>query len=89
MFPSTILSKSPNLFLMELIFTCEKITLLRCECRERFKVALMFSSYSGLVVDASVKEALITCSTCLALYHTFFKRILIFFAKILFHVLFK
>ena len=31
-FPSTILSKSPDLFLIELIFRYEKITLLRWEC---------------------------------------------------------
>ena len=87
-FLSTILSKSPNLFLIELIFRYEKITLLRCECRKRFKVSLIFSSYSGLVVDALIKEAPFTCATCLVLFHTFFK-ILIFFAKILFPVLFK
>ena len=52
-FPSTILSKSPTLFLMELIFRYEKIILLRSECRERFKVTLIFSSYSWLVIDAS------------------------------------
>ena len=46
-FPSSILSKSPNLFLMELIFRYEKITLLRCEYRKPFKVTLIFSSYSG------------------------------------------
>ena len=89
MFPSTILSKSPNLFLMELIFRYEKITLLRCECRKRFKVTLIFSSYSGLVVDASIKEAPFTCSTCLVLFHTFFKILIILFAKILLPVLCK
>ena len=74
---------------MELTLRYEKITLLRCECRKRFKVTLIFSSYSGLVVDASVKETLFTCSICLALDHTFFKTLIIFFAKILFPVLFK
>ena len=54
-FPSTILSKSTNLFLMELIFRYEKITLLKSECRKRFKVTLIFSSYSWLVVDASTR----------------------------------
>ena len=83
-YPCTILSKSPNLFLMELIFRYEKITLLRCECRKRFKVTLIFSSYSRLVVDASIKEVPFTCSTCLVLFHTFFKILIIFFAKILF-----
>ena len=43
----TKLSKSPDLFLMELIFRCEKITLLRWECRKPVKVVLLFSSYSG------------------------------------------
>ena len=74
---------------MELIFRYEKITLLRCECRKRFKVTLIFSSYSGLVVDASLKEAPFTCSTYLVLYHNFFKTLTKFFAKILFPVLFK
>ena len=87
-FPSTILSKSPNVFLMELIFRYEKITLLRCECPKRFEVTLIFSSYSELVVDESMKEAPFTCSTCLVLYQTFL-RTLIFFAKMLFPVLFK
>ena len=88
-FLSTILSKSPNLFLMELIFRYEKIMLSRCESLKRFKVALLFSLYSGLVVGTSVKETPFTCSTCLLLYHTFFKTLIIFFAKILFPVLFK
>ena len=74
---------------MELIFRDEKITLLGCECRKRFKVTLIFSSYSGLVVDASLKETPFTCSTCLVLYHNFFKTLVIFFAKILFPVLFN
>ena len=77
------------LFLMELIFTYEQITLLRCECRKRFKVALIFSSHLGLVVDTSIKEAPFTSSTCLVLFHTFFKTLIILFAKILFPVLFK
>ena len=59
--PYTFLSKSPKL-----IFRYDKITLLRCEYRKRFKVTLIFSLYSGLVVDASIKEAPFTCSTCLA-----------------------
>ena len=88
-FLSTILSKSPNLFLMELIFRYEKIMLSRCESLKRFKVALLFSLYSGLVVGTSAKETPFTCSTCLLLYHTFFKTFTIFFAKILFPVLFK
>ena len=54
-FPSTILSKSLDLFLMELIFRYEKTTLLRWECRKHFKVTLIFSSCSWLVVDASVR----------------------------------
>ena len=54
--PSTILSTSPNLFLMELIFRYEKMTLLRCECHKRFKLTLMFSSYSGPAVNASIKR---------------------------------
>ena len=77
---------------MELIFRDEKITLLGCERfkrRKRFKVTLIFSSYSGLVVDASLKETPFTCSTCLVLYHNFSKTLVIFFAKILFPVLFK
>ena len=45
-FLSTILSKSPTLFLKELIFRYEKITLLRSECCKRFKVTVIFSSYS-------------------------------------------
>ena len=88
--PSTILSKSSNLFLMELLFRYDKIKLLRHECRKRFKVTLIFPLYSGLVVEASIKEAPFTCSTCLlVLYHIFFKILIIFFAKILFPVLFK
>ena len=54
-FPSTILFKSPNLFLMKLIFRYEKTTLLRSECRKRFKVTLIFFSYSWLVLDASIR----------------------------------
>ena len=54
-FPSTILSKSPDLFLIELIFRYEKITLLRWECRNRFKVTLIFSLYSWLVVDVLMR----------------------------------
>ena len=74
---------------MELIFRYEKITLLKCECRKRFKLTLIFSSYSRLVVDASIKEAPFSCSTCLVLFHTFFKILIIFFAETLFPVLFK
>ena len=74
---------------MKFIFRYENIILLRCECRKLFKVTLIFSLYSGLVVDASLKEAPLTCSTCLILYHNFFKALIIFFAKILFPVLFK
>ena len=83
-FLSTMLSTSPNLFLIELIFRHKKINLLRCECHKRFKVKLIFSSYSGLVVDASIKEPPFICSTCLVLYHTFFKALIILFAEILF-----
>ena len=54
-FPSTILSKSPTLFLMELIFRYENFTLLRSECRKRFKVTWISSSYSWLVIDASMR----------------------------------
>ena len=39
-------SYSPNLFLMELIIRREKITLLKWECCERFKVTLICSLYS-------------------------------------------
>ena len=46
---STILSKSPILFLMELIFKYEKTMLLRCECRKRFKVTLLFYSHTGVM----------------------------------------
>ena len=54
-FPSTILSKSPDLFLIELIFRYEKITLLRWECCNRFKITLIFSLYSWLVINASIR----------------------------------
>ena len=54
-FPSTILPKSPTLFLMELIFRYEKITLLISECRKRFKVTVIFSFYPWLVIDPSIK----------------------------------
>ena len=74
---------------MEIIFRYEKTTLLRLECRTHFKVTLIFSSYSGLVVDASTKEAPFTCSTCVVLDHAFFKTFMIFFAKIQFLVIFK
>ena len=81
-FPSTILSKPPNVFLMELIFRYEKITLLRCECPKRFKVTLNFSSYSELVVDASMKEAPFTCSIYLVLqFHTFLQNTYNIFCK--------
>ena len=84
-FPSIILSKSPTLFLMELIFRYEKITLLRLQCRKRVKVRLIFSSYSWLVIDASIRGLiyLLTCSTCLVLGHTLLKTLTIFCAKIL------
>ena len=42
-------------FLMELIFRYEKITLLRLECRNCFKVALIISSHSWVVIDASIR----------------------------------
>ena len=74
---------------MDLIFRYEKKMLLRCESHKRFKVTFIFSTYSGLVVDASIKEVPFTCSTCLVLYHTFFKAPIVFFAKILFPLLFK
>ena len=74
---------------MELIFRYETIILLKCECCKCFKVTLIFSSYSGVVVDASIKEALFNLSTCLVLDHTLFKILIAFFAKILFPVLFK
>ena len=54
-FQYTILSKSPDLFLIEFIFRYEKITLLKWECCNRFKVTLIFSLYSWLVVDASIR----------------------------------
>ena len=85
-FPSTILSKSPDLFLIELIFRYEKITLLRWECCNRFKVTLIFSLYSWLVVDASIRGPIYLLNMLSArsflfqdLFHTFF-----FFANILF-----
>ena len=40
---------------MESIFRYEKITLLRCECRKRFKVTLLSSRILWLVVDASIR----------------------------------
>ena len=80
-FPSILLTKSPNLFLMELISRYEKITLLRCECSKHLKVKLIFFSYSGLVVDASIKEALFICSAYFVLYQTFFKAFIICFCK--------
>ena len=65
-----ILFKSSNLILMELIFRYEKIMLLRCKCRKSFRVSLLFSSYSELVVvDASIKEVTFTFSSCLLLDH--------------------
>ena len=79
-FPSTILSKSPTLFLMELIFRYEKITLLGSECRERFKVTLIFSSYSWLMIDASIR-GLIYLLNMRRTRSYFFKNT---FAKILF-----
>ena len=54
-FSSTILSKSPTLFLMELIFRYEKMTLLRSECRKNFEVTVIFSSHSWLVIDPSIR----------------------------------
>ena len=57
-FPSTILSKSPDLFLIELIFRYEKITLLRWECCNRFKATLTFSSYSWLELEASIRGSI-------------------------------
>ena len=48
-------SESSNLFLMELIFRYENITLLRWECCNRLKVKLIFSLYSWLVVDVSIR----------------------------------
>ena len=48
---------------------------------------LIFSSYSGLVLDASIKEVQLICLTWLVLYHTFFKALKIFLAKIIFPVL--
>ena len=40
---------------MELILRYKKITLLRSEFRKRFKVTLIFSLHSQLVVDASIR----------------------------------
>ena len=51
----TILSKSPDFFLIEFIFRYEKITLLKWECCNCFKVTLIFSLYSWRVVDASIR----------------------------------
>ena len=42
-------------FLIELILRYEKITLLRLECRNRFKIALIISSHSWVVIDASLR----------------------------------
>ena len=39
---------------MELILRYKKILLLKSECRKGFKVTLIFSSYSSLVIDASI-----------------------------------
>ena len=54
-FVSIIFFESPTLFLMELILRYEKITLLTSECRKRFKVTLIFSSYSWLGIHASIR----------------------------------
>ena len=54
-FSSTITSELITLFLMELILRYEKTTLLRSEFRKRFKVTLIFSSHSRLMVDASIR----------------------------------
>ena len=67
-----------QIFLAELIFRCEKITLLRWECRNCFKV---ISSYSWVAIDASIRDPF-TCLTCFVLDHTFFKELKTFFAKI-------
>ena len=56
-FQSTILSKLPTLVLTKLILRYEKITLLkRTECRKRFEVTLIFSSYSWLVIGPSIRD---------------------------------
>ena len=67
-----------HIFLTELILGYEKVTLLRWECRNRFKV---ISSYSWVVIDASIRGPF-TCLTCLVLDHTFFKELKTFSAKI-------
>ena len=86
-FPSTILSQSPTLFLMELIFRYERITLLRSECRKRFKVTVIFSSHSWLVIDPSIRSLIYLLNMRVVVPdQTFLKNIIIFFAKILFSV---
>ena len=57
-FSSTILFKSPNLFLMELLLRHGKIILLRWEYCNRFKVTLIFSLYSWLVANASIRATI-------------------------------
>ena len=74
--------ESPTLFLMKLILRYEKKTLLTSECRKRFKVTLIFSSYSWLGIHTLVRGP-IYCSTFLILDYVFFKT-LIFFVNILF-----
>ena len=88
-FPSTILSKSPDLFLIELIFRYEKITLLRWECCNRFKVTLIFSLYSWLVVDASIRGPIYLLNMLSArsflfqdLFHTFFFLQIYYFSQL-------
>ena len=77
-FPSTILSKSPDLFLIEFIFRYEKKTWLKWECYNRFKVTLIFSLYSWLVVGASIRGPIYLLNMLSArsflfqdLFHTF------------------
>ena len=57
--------------------------LLRWECRNRFKLTLLFSSYFWLVADASARGPSYLLN-CLVLDHTFFKILKIFFAKVSF-----
>ena len=47
--------RKKKLFFTESIFKYEKITLLRWECRKRFKVTLIPSRILWLVVDASIR----------------------------------
>ena len=55
MFVKEYPDRKKKLFFTESIFKYEKITLLRWECRKRFKVTLIPSRILWLVVDASIR----------------------------------